>query len=189
MTEKKRYTYIDVSNNDTMGSFFCNGEHLSNQKVVELLNENEQLKQENKKLIYLMDSEIQKNTILSEKNNSLKIKNMRMKKQNKYKQPSCKNCIYFSTDGTGNYCMNEKGLLGEKGEMFPFTWSYKKGAKECKQYNDEKELFNELINLIKDIIFKTEYEQSYSTPICKVSLFVTPEMYKILSEKMKEVNK
>lgn len=45
MTEKKRYTYIDISNNDTIGSFFCNGTHLSNQKVVELLNENEQLKQ------------------------------------------------------------------------------------------------------------------------------------------------
>ena len=50
MTEKKRYTYIDVSNNDTMGSFFCNGVHLSNQKVVALLNENEQLKSEIKVL-------------------------------------------------------------------------------------------------------------------------------------------
>lgn len=143
-------------------------------KVQKLAKENKKLKKENKKL--------------SEKNNSLKIKNMRLKKQNKYKQPSCKNCTYFSTDGIGNYCMNEKGLLGEKGEMFPFTWNYKKGAKECKQYNDEKKLLNELINLIKNIIFEAKYEQSYSSPICQVSFFVTPEMYKILSEKLREIN-
>lgn len=45
MTEK-RFTYLDASRNKYIGSFFCNGIPLTNSEVVDLLNENEQLKKE-----------------------------------------------------------------------------------------------------------------------------------------------
>lgn len=44
MTEKQ-YTYLNASKCRSIGSFFCNGIILTNEKVVDLLNENEQLKQ------------------------------------------------------------------------------------------------------------------------------------------------
>jgi hypothetical protein len=49
MTEK-RFTYLVASKNHYIGSFFCNGVPLTNKEVVDLLNENEQLKKENQKL-------------------------------------------------------------------------------------------------------------------------------------------
>lgn len=48
MTEK-RFTYLDASKTKYIGSFFCNSVPLTNEEVVDLLNENEQLKQEIKK--------------------------------------------------------------------------------------------------------------------------------------------
>ena len=45
MTEK-RFTYLNASKNHYIGSFFCNGAPLTNKEVVDLLNENEQLKQD-----------------------------------------------------------------------------------------------------------------------------------------------
>ena len=50
MTENKRFTYLDASRNKYIGSFFCNGIPLTNPEVVDLLNENRQLKQENDEL-------------------------------------------------------------------------------------------------------------------------------------------
>ena len=41
---KKRFTYLDASGNKCIGSFFCNDNILTNEEVVVLLNENEQLK-------------------------------------------------------------------------------------------------------------------------------------------------
>ena len=41
MTENKRFTFLDASKNPYIGSFFCNGVHLTNKEVVDLLNENE----------------------------------------------------------------------------------------------------------------------------------------------------
>lgn len=38
MTEK-RFTYLNASRNKYIGSFFCNGEPLTNEEVVDLLNE------------------------------------------------------------------------------------------------------------------------------------------------------
>ena len=49
MTEKQ-YTYLNASKCNSIGSFFCNGISLTNEEVVDLLNENEQLKNENQKL-------------------------------------------------------------------------------------------------------------------------------------------
>ena len=46
MTEK-RFTYLDASKNHYIGSFFCNDVPLTNEDVVDLLNENEQLENEN----------------------------------------------------------------------------------------------------------------------------------------------
>lgn len=43
MTEKQ-YTYLNASKCNSIGSFFCNGIILTNEEVVDLLNENEQLK-------------------------------------------------------------------------------------------------------------------------------------------------
>lgn len=45
MTEK-RFTYLDASKNHYIGSFFCNDVPLTNKEVVDLLNENEQLKKQ-----------------------------------------------------------------------------------------------------------------------------------------------
>ena len=42
----KRFTYLDASRNKYIGSFFCNEIPLTNHEVVDLLNENEQLKLE-----------------------------------------------------------------------------------------------------------------------------------------------
>lgn len=50
MTEK-RFTYLDASKNHYIGSFFCNGAPLTNKEVVDLLNENEQLKADNNRLV------------------------------------------------------------------------------------------------------------------------------------------
>ena len=44
MTEKQ-YTYLNASKCRSIGSFFCNGISLTNEEVVDLLNENEQLKE------------------------------------------------------------------------------------------------------------------------------------------------
>ncbi len=44
MTEKQ-YTYLNASKCRSIGSFFCNGIILTNEEVVDLLNENEQLKE------------------------------------------------------------------------------------------------------------------------------------------------
>ena len=49
MTEK-RFTYLDASRNKYIGSFFCNDIPLTNPEVVDLLNENEQLKSENQRV-------------------------------------------------------------------------------------------------------------------------------------------
>lgn len=46
MTEKKRYTYLNSLTSSFTGSFFCNGIPLTNQEVVKLLEENEQLKKD-----------------------------------------------------------------------------------------------------------------------------------------------
>lgn len=45
MTEN-RFTYLDASKNHYIGSFFYNGVPLTNKEVVDLLNENEQLKKQ-----------------------------------------------------------------------------------------------------------------------------------------------
>lgn len=45
MTEKQ-YTYLNASKCKSIGSFFCNGIILTNEEVVDLLNENEQLKEQ-----------------------------------------------------------------------------------------------------------------------------------------------
>lgn len=45
MIEKKRYTYLNSLRSSFTGSFFCNDIPLTNQEVLELLKENEQLKQ------------------------------------------------------------------------------------------------------------------------------------------------
>ena len=42
---KKRFTYLKASKNNYIGSFFCNDIPLTNQEVIDLLNESEQLKQ------------------------------------------------------------------------------------------------------------------------------------------------
>ena len=39
MTEKQ-YTYLNASKCNSIGSFFCNGISLTNEEVVDLLNEN-----------------------------------------------------------------------------------------------------------------------------------------------------
>lgn len=60
MTEK-RFTYLDASRNKYIGSFFCNDVPLTNDEVVDLLNENEQLKQKNeryKRLIEIKNEQI-----------------------------------------------------------------------------------------------------------------------------------
>ena len=46
MTEK-RFTYLNASKNHYIGSFFCNDVPLTNSEVVDLLNDNEQLKSVN----------------------------------------------------------------------------------------------------------------------------------------------
>lgn len=64
MMTEKRFTYLDYSKTRFIGSFFCNdnfGEKpLTNKEVCDLLNENEQLKQEldsYKPIIFESDSE------------------------------------------------------------------------------------------------------------------------------------
>lgn len=42
---EKQFTYLNASKNHYIGSFFYNGVSLTNEEVVDLLNENEQLKQ------------------------------------------------------------------------------------------------------------------------------------------------
>ena len=44
-SKDKHYTYLDYSKDKYIGSFFCNDVMLKTNEVVELLNENEQLKQ------------------------------------------------------------------------------------------------------------------------------------------------
>lgn len=47
---EKQYTYLNASKCNSIGSFFCNGIILTNEEVVDLLNENEQLKEQNQRL-------------------------------------------------------------------------------------------------------------------------------------------
>ena len=61
---EKRFTYLNASKNHYIGSFFCNGVPLTNKEVVDLLNENEQLKslinsmKDKNNEIWLMDGRI-----------------------------------------------------------------------------------------------------------------------------------
>lgn len=55
----------------------------------------------------------------------------------------------------------------------------------CDLLNNLHDENEELKQIIKDIMYQVEYESSYSTPICKVSVFITPKMYKIFSEMLK----
>lgn len=65
MTEK-RFTYLDASRNKYIGSFFCNGIPLTNQEVVDLLNE---MSTENRQLKKQLETEHQQleNAILLER--------------------------------------------------------------------------------------------------------------------------
>ena len=55
---EKRFTYLDASRNKYIGSFFCKGLPLTNLEVVDLLNENEELKQSINEVVELLSEEV-----------------------------------------------------------------------------------------------------------------------------------
>lgn len=90
----KRFTYLNTSKNHYIGSFFCNGVPLTNKEVVDLLNENEELKQEYQKLKHrhsllydvCIDAECDRDSYrkdivsLEKENKQLKKENKRLKR-------------------------------------------------------------------------------------------------------------
>lgn len=62
MTEK-RYTYLDASRNKYIGSFFCNGVILKNNEVVDILKEQEETIQNQKKYILLLERKLEEHRI------------------------------------------------------------------------------------------------------------------------------
>ena len=101
----KRFTVTNISANGMKGLFKLGNDILSVYDVVRLINE------------------------LLEENEELK------QQLKEYNQPNCKKCMEYSSDGVGDYCMSENGLLGGAWKMFPYKWDYS-NAKDCKEYEE-----------------------------------------------------
>ena len=59
MSENKRYTYLGYSKDKYIGSFFCNGVILKNNEVVDILKEQEETIQNQKKYILLLKRKLE----------------------------------------------------------------------------------------------------------------------------------